>query len=351
MQFRMDFAVEGIVLLAENSLQLSWNENPEVTVTIGVIPSQAVCESTPHSEKVCGRAMLHMMPDDAIRSMFASLANMQMPLGSRVTDRDWQWVEADGTVKPGVLIRWNLLPNDMEAFLIDAETTLLRGATSTVELMRWRFGVSLPSRLIRQKALFWSFDGESWHRLGSSSVVYLEFGPELELNTTVCTELTALHSRGAVAPLARSVWEEAWSQRYDNPRSAVVIGVAAAELGFRTLVDGLSPLAGWLVARLQSTDLLRLIWDYLPKLSHRAKVEPVLIFPPKNPRGQLYKFLERGLALRDQLVQADAKRPKSEDVVEILRAVSDLLWIFDYYRGHEWAFQHVRPETRTEWSM
>src|SRR5215213_4222220 len=147
MQFRMDFAVEGIELIAENSLQLDWNGDHQVTVTIGVIPNHAVCESSPHSEKVCGRAIFHMTPDEAIRSMFASLANMQMPLGSRVTDRDWQWVEADGTIKPGVLIRWKLLPKDMEAFLIDAETALLHGATSTVELMRWRFGLPLPPRL------------------------------------------------------------------------------------------------------------------------------------------------------------------------------------------------------------
>jgi len=47
---------------------------------------------------------------------------------------------------------------------------------------------------------------------------------------------------GAEEPLGRQLFREAWSEREMHPRSAlVVIGVAAAEVGFKRLVGSLVP--------------------------------------------------------------------------------------------------------------
>lgn len=33
---------------------------------------------------------------------------------------------------------------------------------------------------------------------------------------------------------------------------------------------------------------------------------------------------------------------------EALATTSDLLWLFDYYRGHTWALDHLSSETTAE---
>ena len=76
---------------------------------------------------------------------------------------------------------------------------------------------------------------------------------------------------GFEEPLGRQLFREAWGQIGINPRGALVIGVAAAEVGLKRLIATLIPGAEWLVQELQAPSVRKILRDFLPTLPVRAK--------------------------------------------------------------------------------
>jgi hypothetical protein len=56
-------------------------------------------------------------------------------------------------------------------------------------------------------------------------------------------------------PVAHELWREAWNLRHTNPRSSLVIGVAAAEVGLKQLIAASVPDAASLVENIPSPPL------------------------------------------------------------------------------------------------
>ena len=152
-----------------------------------------------------------------------------------------------------------------------------------------------------------------------------------------CTKVVELATAGTEEPLGRQLFREAWSQKNSRPRSALVIGVAAAEVGFKKLVGSLVPQAQWLVDEVQTPSLSNMLSNFLPTLPVKARFEGKSIRPPKALRLQLEKAVNR----RNKVVHAGEPPPKWDELEEMLRAVNDFLWICDVYQGHVWAAKHI----------
>jgi hypothetical protein len=58
--------------------------------------------------------------------------------------------------------------------------------------------------------------------------------------------------------------------------------------------------------------------------------------------------IKKGVNIRNQVAHAGNVDPSVDDVEEILIGISDVLWLLDYYSGHEWALAFVRPNTRSQ---
>jgi hypothetical protein len=82
-------------------------------------------------------------------------------------------------------------------------------------------------------------------------------------------------------PVALQLFREAWELKRSNPRSALAIGIAAAEIGVKDLIASLIPNALWLVT--------------------------------PSPAG--------------------APLPDWKELDSILRAVNDVLWVCELYTG------------------
>lgn len=54
------------------------------------------------------------------------------------------------------------------------------------------------------------------------------------------------------------------------------------------------------------------------------------------------------MTLRNQVAHANAQPLKSETIESVLLAVRDVLWLMDFYRGHTWAWEHLRDSTRAQ---
>ncbi len=145
-------------------------------------------------------------------------------------------------------------------------------------------------------------------------------------------------------PIYHGLFREAWGQRTTNPRSSIVTGMSAAEVGIKQCIGVLVPDAQWLADNVPSPRLKKLLTAYLPTLPAVNKINGNVVAPSKN----VMEALEKGVTLRNEIVHLGKQSPQLESVESILLAIRDLLWLIDYYCGHEWALNYIREETLAE---
>jgi hypothetical protein len=219
---------------------------------------------------------------------------------------------------------------------------------SAVTLFRWRQGITEgppdPCHTLRAR---YSEDGKVWRDVFLARSIKIRFGltqpgaPE----DNACKQVVELVTAGTEEPLGRQLFREAWSQKDSRPRSALVIGVAAAEVGFKKLVGSLVPQAQWLVDEVQTPSLYKMLSKFLPTLPVRARFEGKSVCPPKA----LLHQLEEAVKCRNKLVHAGEPPPRWDKLEEMLRSVNDFLWICDVYEGHVWAAKHISLPILDAW--
>jgi hypothetical protein len=256
-------------------------------------------------------------------------------------------------------------PND---FLSDHYPTGLRSrclstlkdlrevAARVVTLLRWRYThetwlgdhVAALSHLGNE----WSTDGEHWHRLrlglyGSGPAIGGGLGLTLERANTI----EAMMRDGLAEPLGREMWHVAYSAR--DPRVAVVMAVSAVEVELQRLIGDLVPDAGWLAATVIAPPIEKIIKDYVPSLPDVPE--------DRLPPDALIETLKKAVTIRNEVVHVGrptapsrrrgSREIKSETADAIRDATSDVLWLFDLYRGHSWAEGCLSPETRASFGL
>jgi hypothetical protein len=219
----------------------------------------------------------------------------------------------------------------------------------TVTIFRWRCGLAeVPPDPIRNLRGYCSIDGQEWYEVSmarSAKIVFnMAFGP-LPPSDEICRDVTEMVISGKQEPLGWQLFREAWTERMTRPASALVIGVAAAEVGFKKLVCSLAPQTQWLVEELQTPSLGKMLRKYLPTLPVKYRFKAKSVRPPAS----LLNRLDRAIECRNKLVHAGQPPPNLEELGEMLRAVSDFLWICDLYSGQQWAHKYISAEILTAW--
>jgi hypothetical protein len=140
-------------------------------------------------------------------------------------------------------------------------------------------------------------------------------------------------------PVAHELWREAWNLRNSSPRSSLVIGVAAAEVGIKQLAGFLVPGANAIIGNLPSPPIDTLIRAVLPEL-------PVLSGTPHNRRCPqlLRKTLITAVEARNRVVHRGM--PPQLDLRRSLLFIREFLYLLDYHAGCEWAEGFLSVETR-----
>jgi hypothetical protein len=137
---------------------------------------------------------------------------------------------------------------------------------------------------------------------------------------------------------------EALDVSTSNPRSAIVIGISAAEVGFKHLVAELVPDAEWLISKVPSPPLPKMLKEYLPLLPTKLTLDGSTPAPPKYVRT----LLTDGVESRNTIAHAGQGGLHGQLLVDTLEAVRDMLYLFDYYAGHEWAFYELSTRFKEE---
>lgn len=183
--------------------------------------------------------------------------------------------------------------------------------------MRWRFG-----------------NTDDWQMLPRDIYVSIHGASRLELSDGAAPELQDLLTRHELEPLAHELFREAWGQREDNPRSSLLLGMAAREIGVNNYIADCVPDAEWLAENVPTPPFLRMLQEYLPTL-HPEGGTPIA--PPDKDTVNVLKV---AVTLRNGLAHTGSDVPR-ERLAKTLRAVRNVLWRMDVARGHAWASDYI----------
>jgi hypothetical protein len=206
-------------------------------------------------------------------------------------------------------------------------------------VLRWRFGLSGYDPVFR--------DTTVTAQLANGRPIDLYLVPQSAMGddrATIEQEGLSAFAELVVSsqrePVAHELWREAWNLRHPNPRSSLVIGVAAAEVGIKQLIAALVPQASSLVENIPSPPLDTMIRKVLPDLPIRADVEPGRR-APRHLRTAIVAAVED----RNRVVHLGAM-PRADLRVTLL-AIREFLYMLDMYAGHSWAEALLAEKTRS----
>jgi hypothetical protein len=234
------------------------------------------------------------------------------------------------------------LPAGFSDFTHEAHHALSDAAVHALKLWRWRMGYPTEPNPVRfLKSFEWSGNRNDWTPIPNVFKLNISFDfpirKDPKVTEDIVKSLKSLSLDNTQEPLGHELFQEAWSQRDDNPRSSLVMGIAAAETGVKHLISTLVPAAAWLVEEIPSPPLVQILEKYVPSLPARLPINGKVLPPP----DWLMKIITKGVQLRNKIVHGHQTELKSDSLREILVAVRDLLYLYDLYAGHDWAVQYL----------
>lgn len=272
-------------------------------------------------------------------------------------DNDGTEIRYTATRNPRPVPPRSPLPHLVADLLITVERHFYKQVLSILNLLSWRYGVREDYDPLERQELSWSLDGSQWILVPLDDNRSLMVEPSVDFTPDSQIEVQGFIESNLFEPLAHNLWRESWAQRETNPRSALIIAVAAAEIGTKEFVSALAPDTRWLLEEIQSPDIIRILKNLVPSL---IKEHLELPFLDLTIAG-LIAPIENAFKARNTLAHKPSSATKRhKEATELLRkesfdrvllSVSDLLWYFDYYRGYSWAYKYIRPDTRKVWDQ
>ena len=217
----------------------------------------------------------------------------------------------------------------------------------TVRLARWKTNAIGGPNTIRMRTVnyfVWSVDGSTWKSVADS--VTLTTGIDLTQIDRFWSRadaefLQAELVKGTDEPLGHELLREADVNRRNNPRSSLVLGVAAAEVGFKQFVSKTLPDTAWLL-EFPSPPLVEMLqrfpWEQL-KLRIKGKI-------PAAVPDSIIDGLRKGVTLRNKIVHSGVATPSPDTLDSLLDTMKNLLYFLDVLRGsgQNWPLNFIDPD-------
>lgn len=256
----------------------------------------------------------------------------------------------DGKIADGYSPRLSVCPEEVETLVLEAKTKLKSALNRVLGLLSWQQNPRLEWTLDRE-ALYWGSP--------KSKMFYatpLEYQEPITMDVMGGLIWNEAEERllsqnwkvqNLAEPLGHELLREARALESNSLRSCLIMTAAALEVGVKSHCSILAPDTSWLFEKIQSPPVYRIIKEYLPKLSRESDIDENIWIELKK----LSKVAEKLFELRNKVAHTGVE-VSSADVKRFIPMVSDILYILDVIRGHEWATKNVSPKigTKMGWS-
>jgi hypothetical protein len=245
------------------------------------------------------------------------------------------------------------LKPSLDPFVRSIHEKLTEALHATYTILRWRHALGGTVKPFSSARLEWSRTGRKWTELpGPFTPVWIDWNfRKLSFSSNEADEAKVFLRNGTQEPVAHELFREAWDQCAESPRAALVIGMAAAEIGVKDFIAQRVPDAAWLMKEAAAQDWIKLLSDYLPTLLGEAPLRFVSGMDERRThKDPVIRSLRNGVTLRNGVVhRADQQPPSQKDVRNVLLAVRDVLYLLDYYASHKWARDWISRKAQEAW--
>ena len=216
----------------------------------------------------------------------------------------------------------------------------------TVRLARWKTNATGGPNTIRMgtpKYFVWSVDGSNWKLVADSIFAALGFTLNQLDRPWSSADAEFLQTeirKGTDEPLGHELLRDADVNRKNSPRSSLILGVAAAEVGFKQFASKTLPDTAWLL-ELPSPPLVEMLqrfpWDQL-KLRINGRI-------PAVP-DSIIEGLKKGVNLRNKVVHSGVASLSPDTLDSLLDIVKSLLYFLDVLHGsgQQWPVDFIAQD-------
>lgn len=241
-------------------------------------------------------------------------------------------------------------PINTQAAINDIRNQLTSSTISVINTVRWKLGMRRPYDPFANPVFSYSFDGIDWGVIGPPlQMPFGVLGFPVSFGESGRAMLQGMLDSQTTEPIAHDLLREAFEIRQTNPRSSLILAVAALEVGIKDCLVRLVENASWLIDNMPMPPVIQILNSYLPNLL--SSRPPMALYLPTK---EMIKNLERAVEARNTFVHrlpgskryARANEQIRFNAIErTLREVDDLLWLLDFYVGFEWAINRVSVST------
>jgi hypothetical protein len=160
--------------------------------------------------------------------------------------------------------------------------------------------------------------------------------------STLSDDVLADVRMDVVEPLGHELLREALDLQHSNPRAALVIGIAALEVGLKECVADLAPDTAWLVQETPTPPVVKMLVEYVPTLPARWRISGRVASPPEAA----LKTVRDAVHARNRLIHRGVFQTSISDLNDTLTTVRDVLYLLDVYRGRPWALNCISVSMR-----
>ena len=217
----------------------------------------------------------------------------------------------------------------VRAYGDEVRAILQVAANRAVGNLAWRVGdPHMPSAAGLGPVEFF-LDGE-WSYVPMAVGASFVWSHGTQLTQEQVEDVNALLARGLSEPLAHTVWREAWRLRDQSPRGALLLGVAAIEVGVKEFIAGRVPDAEWLVQEAPTPPLMRMLQTYLPDLTADDPKPFARLTKPAS------KIVTKAIELRNDVAHNSKKAPLTRvELKATLETLRSVIYLLDAQDGHE----------------
>lgn len=249
-------------------------------------------------------------------------------------------VKADIYLKKGDHLNLSNFPKHFIEFCEQSESEAEKVTEDVWSLFRWKFNLPNPHNPFEKIDKTWSLDGSDWKKQPAKDYLMSYVIYPYRIRQEDCDIIATEFKKGVREPLAHKLFREAWSARFRNKSSSIVIGVAALETSVKSFVTHKIPEASWLISELQSPPILSLIKEFIPTLITPDQVNAKYFSISED----IIEQIRKGVTIRNDIVHGKTSNFDVVSLSNILVAIKYIIYLLDYHSGNEWAKRYARLE-------